>query len=94
MGASSSLHPTGFPLDLERSLMLMSIQGERKTLAPMSHDSTSIAARLWAWRPELHQASQDGLLDADACSWTAPGGRRCWRQPTGMEASLFRVENA
>lgn len=36
--------------------MLMSIQGEKKTPAPMSHYSLSIAARLLAWRPELHQA--------------------------------------
>lgn len=67
MGTSFSIHPTGSPLHLERSLMLMSILVERKTPATLSHNSPSIAAKLLAWRQELHLAM--------VASWTQRLGR-------------------
>lgn len=73
MGTSFSIHPIGSPLHLERSLMLMSIQVERKTPATLSHDSSSIAAKLLAWRQELHLAM--------VASWTQMLGRARPRSP-------------
>lgn len=46
MGTSLSIHPTGSLLYRERSLMLISIQGERKTPATLSHDSPTAAKLL------------------------------------------------
>ena len=83
MGHSFSIHPVGCPLHLERSLKLMSIQVERNTPATLSHDSPSIAAKLLAWRQELHLAmvaSWTQMLSRDLLDHTkkkATAGEGC-----------------